>query len=272
MTAASTTPNRVVRTKKGCCCQQLSCLSFISCIDVASLLLLCCFYFRPPAGPNCEQLILPEAKGGCGLVPYDVFETFNTQFILEFIRQQQLIDSLQQAYNSLALAVSNVEVQVALANLTAGPTDTTQTNASNPLCGPPRFIRRNAFVTGYRVQDTRVKFTACNNASLTAFEQALALWVNSKDPCPDTGPLTNQTRVNVIASCTSTGAVASYVAEVEIYSHYPCRWVVEPPPPPQKKVQESGRGTCTRRSSKQVSCQLAQLSDPMCRLLHRGFL
>jgi hypothetical protein len=152
------------------------------------------------------------------LVPFDVFEPFNTAFILQFIKLQSQFEALQQAYNDLAMAVSVVEDKTSA--LPAGPTNTTQTNTTNFLCGPPRVLRRNSFVFGYQVQipsTSATSTTPCNNVSLEAFKAAVIAQVNSKDPCPD------NKNVNVTVQCDQSGPKAFYEAAVEIYSHYPCR-------------------------------------------------
>lgn len=185
----------------------------------------------PPGATNCTQLTdMPDA-GGCGLIPYDVFEPFTTASILQFIEQQNQLRALQnqlralqQAYNNLSMSVSAVEERVALAGLPSAPTNTTQTNETNPLCGPPRKVAVNSFVISYFVQDpanmTSNKTTQCSSDALAKFQQALIKQVNIKDPC---APINNKTRVNVDASCDQVGPKAEYTGAIEIYSLYPCR-------------------------------------------------
>jgi hypothetical protein len=47
---------------------------------------------------------MPDA-GGCGLIPYDVFQPFTTAFILQFINLQNQLQALQQSYNNLAMCL-----------------------------------------------------------------------------------------------------------------------------------------------------------------------
>jgi hypothetical protein len=93
-------------------------------------------------------------------------------------------------------------------------------NMTNPLCGPPRNISRNAFVFGYLVQDPAHNQTQCSSAALGYFNQSVIDNVNILDTCAASNPAT---RVNTKVSCQQLGVKASYAAEVEIYSNYPCK-------------------------------------------------
>lgn len=169
----------------------------------------------PPGATNCTQLTALPAAGGCGLIPIDVLELFTTEFILEFIKQQNQLSAVLQSYNDLAMAVSVIEDKTAF--LPAGPTNTTQTNKTQPLCGPPRKLSRNNFIIGFNVQDPlSTTGTPCNATVLAAFKQAMIQQVNSKDLC------VNQT-VDVKVACDPVGSFAQYGAEITIFSYYPCR-------------------------------------------------
>lgn len=163
------------------------------------------------------------AAGGCGLVPFDLFAEVVASTALEFLKvntRLEQLQALQEAYNNLVLAVGALEGTIALANLTQPYTNTSQTTPDNPLCGAPRTIAPNIFVTGYRVQDIdrTLNYTQCSNATLAAFTAAMMSQVNFEDPCA------NGTRVEVNATCTDgLSTTAYYEAAVYIYSYYPCR-------------------------------------------------
>lgn len=206
---------------------------------------------------NCTKLTTLPAAGGCGLIPIDVFQPLVTEFILQFIYQQTKLEALTTAYNDLALALGAVEDSIATADLPVPPTASNQTaEGVNALCGPPRTVGRNAFVTSFIIRDPTKNITKCTNETVTAFKNALKTQVNSKDPCKGK----NNTRVEVVASCTESGQVAYLDASVEIFSFYPCSYV-----PWYRAVTRNGdtKSECGP-ADPDAKCTCNGIAEPVC--------
>lgn len=114
-----------------------------------------------------------------------------------------------------------MEATVANSNLSVPETFSNEVVGGPPLCGLPRKISRNAFITGFVIRDRTSNATKCSTSLVEKFTAAMEANVNSEDKCKGV----NNTRVKVTATCTLDGQTAKLTAAVDIFSFYPCSYV-----------------------------------------------